>query len=52
MGDLDMAEIAKGVLFISACASLYGLGVFLFRDQIKGRRRFGPQCPLSPSFLE
>ena len=33
-----MAEIAKGVLFISACASLYGLAVFLLRDQIKSRR--------------
>jgi hypothetical protein len=36
MGDLnmDMANVAKIVLFISACASLFGLGVFLFRDQI------------------
>jgi hypothetical protein len=33
-----MAEIAKGVLFISGCASLYGLAVFLFRDPIKDRR--------------
>jgi hypothetical protein len=35
-GDLnmDMANIAKVVLFISACASLFGLMVFLFRDQI------------------
>jgi hypothetical protein len=37
-GDLNMAEIAKGMLFISACASLYGLAAFLFRDQIKSRR--------------
>jgi hypothetical protein len=36
MGDLnvDMADIAKVVLFISACASLFGLGLFLFRNQI------------------
>ena len=36
MGDLnmDMTEVAKVVLFISACASLFGLGLFLFRDQI------------------
>ena len=36
IGDLnmDMANIAKVVLFISACASLFGLTVFLFRDQI------------------
>ena len=33
-----MAEIANGVLLISACASLYGLAVFLFRDQIKSKR--------------
>jgi len=31
---MDMANIAKLVLFISACASLFGLGLFLFRDQI------------------
>jgi hypothetical protein len=31
---MDMANIAKIVLFISACASLFGLTVFLFRDQI------------------
>jgi hypothetical protein len=29
-----MADIAVGVLFILACASLYGLAVYLFRDQI------------------
>jgi hypothetical protein len=35
-GDLivDMADIAKVVLFIAACGSLFGLGLFLFRDQI------------------
>ena len=31
---MDMANIAKVVLYITACASLFGLGVFLFRDQI------------------
>jgi len=31
---MDMASVAKIVLFVSACASLFGLGVFLFRDQI------------------
>ncbi len=30
-----MADIAKGVLFILACAGLYGLAAFLFRDEIK-----------------
>jgi hypothetical protein len=36
MGDLnmDMTEVAKVVLFVSACASLFGFGMFLFRDQI------------------
>lgn len=32
--NMDMADVAKVVLYISACASLFGLGVFLFRDQI------------------
>ena len=31
---MDMANVAKIVLFVSACASLFGLGLFLFRDQI------------------
>ena len=31
---MDMANIAKLVLFISACVSLFGFGSFLFRDQI------------------
>jgi len=31
-----MADMAQGALF--ACAFLYGLTVFLFRDQIKSRR--------------
>jgi hypothetical protein len=30
-----MAEIAQCALFISGCVFLYGLTVFLFRDQIK-----------------
>jgi hypothetical protein len=34
----DMADIAIIVLFVSACASLFGLGLFLFRDQIISRR--------------
>ena len=38
MGDLNMADMAQGALFILACAFLYGLTVFLFRDQIKSRR--------------
>jgi hypothetical protein len=31
LGDLNMAV---GVLFILACASLYGFAMFLFRDQM------------------
>jgi hypothetical protein len=31
----DMADMAQGALFILPCAFLYGLTVFLFRDQIK-----------------
>jgi len=38
MEDLNMADVAQGALFILACAFLYGLTVFLFRDQIKSRR--------------
>ena len=34
-GDFNMAEIAQCALFISGCVFLYGLTVFLFRDQIK-----------------
>ena len=37
MGDLNMADMVQGALFILACAFLYGLTVFLFRDQIKSR---------------
>jgi hypothetical protein len=41
-GDLNMADMAQGALFILACAFLYGLTVFLFRDQIKSiPRRLG-----------
>jgi len=32
--NMDMTEVAKVVLFVSACASLFGFGMFLFRDQI------------------
>ena len=38
MEDLNMLDLAQVVLFISACAFLFSLTVFLFRDQI-GRRR-------------
>jgi len=38
MGDLNMADMAQGALFILAGAFLYGLTVFPFRDQIKSRR--------------
>ena len=42
MGDLDMVDIAKIVLFILACAFLFSLTAFLFRDQIKSiPRRLG-----------
>ena len=33
MGDLSMADIMQGALFILAGTFLYGLTVFLFRDQ-------------------
>jgi len=33
-GDLNMADIAAGAAFTLACASLYALAVYLFRDQI------------------
>jgi len=38
MGDLNMTEIAQGVLFMLAGASQFGLTLFLFRDQIKSGR--------------
>jgi hypothetical protein len=42
MEDLNMADMAQGALFILACAFLYGLTVFLLRDQIKSiPRRLG-----------
>jgi hypothetical protein len=33
-----MTDVVQSALFILACAFLYGLTVFLFRDQIKSRR--------------
>ena len=33
-----MADVAQIVLFISACAFLFGLTAFLFRDQIVTKR--------------
>jgi hypothetical protein len=42
MEDLNIADMAQGALFILARAFLYGLTVFLFRDQIKSiPRRLG-----------
>jgi hypothetical protein len=35
-----MADLTQGTLFILACAFLYGLTVFLFRDQITSRRQY------------
>jgi hypothetical protein len=34
MEDLNMADMAQGALFILACAFLYGLTVFLFRERV------------------
>jgi hypothetical protein len=34
VGNLDMADIAQAVLFVLACAFLFGLGLYLFRDQV------------------
>ena len=34
-GNLNMAEAAQGAVFILASAFLYGLTMFLFRDQIR-----------------
>ena len=50
LGNLHMLDIAKIVLFISACAGLFGLTLFLFRDQITSRRRDITQ--LVPEVLE
>jgi hypothetical protein len=36
-----MLDIAKIVLFISACTGLFGLTLFLFRDQITRSRTAG-----------
>jgi hypothetical protein len=39
MGDhLKMFDVAKVLLFILPCAFLFGLTIFLFRDQIGSRR--------------
>jgi hypothetical protein len=38
MEDFNMLDLAEVVLFISACAFLFSLTVFLFRDQIGSRR--------------
>jgi hypothetical protein len=32
--NLNMADIAQVAFFILACAFLFGLGLYLFRDQI------------------
>ena len=37
-GISDMVDIAKIVFFILACAFLFSLTAFLFRDQITSRR--------------
>jgi hypothetical protein len=37
-GDLEMLDIAQVMLFILACAFLFGLTGFLFRDQIASKR--------------
>jgi len=50
LGNLHMLDIAKFVLFISACAGLFGLTLFLFRDQITSSRvagRFASRNPRS-----
>jgi hypothetical protein len=38
MGDFNMFDIAQIALFVLECASLFGLTLFLFRDQITSRR--------------
>jgi hypothetical protein len=43
-----MFDIAKFVLFISACAGLFGLTLFLFRDQINSRRVAGHFASRNP----
>jgi hypothetical protein len=37
-GNLNMQKIAQVVLFISACAFLFGLTAFLFREQLASKR--------------
>ena len=48
LGNLHMLDIAKIVLFISACAGLFGLTLFLFRDQITSSRIAGPFASRNP----
>lgn len=48
LGNLHMLDIAKFVLFISACAGLFGLTLFLFRDQITSSRIAGPFASRNP----
>jgi hypothetical protein len=43
-----MLDIAKIVLFISACAGLFGLTLFLFRDQITSNRVTGHLASRNP----
>jgi len=38
-----MFDIAKVLLFVLPCAFLFGLTIFLFRDQIRSRRLPGTQ---------
>jgi hypothetical protein len=43
-----MFDIAKIVLFVSACAGLFGLTLFLFRDQITSSRVTGQLASRNP----
>jgi hypothetical protein len=43
-----MLDVVKIVLFISACTGLYGLTLFLFRDQITGARVAGHRTVRDP----
>ena len=45
-----MANLAQDVLFISACAFLFGLALFLFRHEIRRRKVGGDETyPPTPS---
>ena len=48
VGDLNMFDIAQVVLFILECAFLFGLTLFLFRDQLTSRRHRTPPEALEP----